>query len=46
MYAASSHPESKHFDNQAGRYRQQEKKPMKLDKKEIYKYLENVFHPG
>ena len=45
MYGASSHPESKHFDDQVEMYLQQKTKPMTLDKKEIYKNAERVYHP-
>ena len=45
MYGASSHPESKHFDDQVEMYLQQKTKPMTLDKKEIYKNAEKVYHP-
>ncbi|MCY7293694.1 MAG: penicillin acylase family protein, partial [Ferruginibacter sp.] len=46
MYGASSHPESKHFDDQIEMYLQQKTKPMTLDKKEIYKSAERIYHPG
>ncbi len=45
MYGASSHPESKHFDDQVNMYLQQKTKPMTLDKKEVYKNAERVYHP-
>ena len=45
MYGSSSHPESKHFDDQVEMYLQQKTKPMTLDKKEIYKNAERVYHP-
>ena len=45
MYGSSSHPESKHFDDQVEMYLQQKTKPMTLDKKEIYKNAEKVYHP-
>ncbi len=46
MYGASSHPESKHFDDQVEMYLQQKTKPMTLDKKEVYKNAERIYHPG
>ena len=45
MYGASSHPESKHFDDQVEMYLQQKTKRMTLDKKEIYKNAESIYHP-
>ena len=45
MYGASSHPESKHFDDQVEMYLQQKTKRMTLDKQEIYKNAEKVYHP-
>jgi len=45
MYGASSHPESKHFDDQVEMYLQQKTKQMTLDKKVIYKNAERLYHP-
>ncbi len=45
MYGASSHPESKHFDDQVEMYLQQKTKRMTLDKKDIYKNAESIYHP-
>ena len=45
MYGASSHPESKHFDDQVEMYLQQKTKRMTLDKQEIYKNAEKIYHP-
>ncbi len=45
MYGASSHPESKHFDDQVEIYLQQKTKRMTLDKQEIYRNAEKVYHP-
>ena len=45
MYGASSHPESKHFDDQVDMYLQQKTKRMTLDKQEIYRNAERVYHP-
>ena len=46
MYGASTHPESKHFDDQVPLYLKQQTKRMTLDKKEVYKNAERVYHPG
>ena len=46
MYGASSHPESKHFDDQVEMYLQNKTKKMTLDKQEVYKNAERVYHPG
>ncbi len=45
MYGASSHPESKHFDDQIDMYLHQKTKTMTLDKKEVYKNAERIYHP-
>ncbi len=45
MYGASSHPGNKHFDDQVEMYLHQKTKKMTLDKKEIYKNAERVYHP-
>jgi len=45
MYGSSSHPESKHFDDQVEMYLQQKTKQMTLDKKVIYKNAERLYHP-
>ena len=45
-YGASSHPESKHFDDQVPLFLAQKTKPMTLDKKEVYKNAERIYHPG
>ena len=45
IYGASSHPESKHFDDQIDMYLHQKTKPMTLNKKEIYKNAERIYHP-
>jgi acyl-homoserine-lactone acylase len=45
MYGASAHPESKHFDDQVPLYLKQQTKRMTLDKKEVYKKAERVYHP-
>jgi acyl-homoserine-lactone acylase len=46
MYGASSHKESKHFDDQVQLYLQQKTKKMSLDKKEVLQHAERVYHPG
>ncbi len=46
MYGASTHPESKHFNDQVPMYLKQQTKRMTLDKKEVYKNAESVYHPG
>lgn len=46
MYGSSSHPESKHFDDQVPLYLSQKTKPMSLDKKWVYAHSERVYHPG
>ncbi len=46
MYGASSRPESKHFNDQVDMYLQQKTKTMTLDKKEVYKNAEKIYHPG
>ncbi len=45
MYGASSHPESKHFADQVPLYLQNKTKNMTLDKKEVYRTAERVYHP-
>ena len=45
MYGASSHPESKHFDDQVEMYLQQKTKRMTLDRQEVYRNAEKVYHP-
>jgi acyl-homoserine-lactone acylase len=46
MYGASSHPESKHFDDQVEMYLQQKTKKMTLDKATVYKNAERIYAPG
>jgi acyl-homoserine-lactone acylase len=46
MYGASAHPGNKHFDDQVSLYLQQKTKHMSLDKNEVYKNAERVYHPG
>ena len=45
MYGASSHPGNKHFDDQVELYRHQKTKKMTLDKKEVYRTAERIYHP-
>lgn len=45
MYGASAHPGNKHFDDQVELYLQQKTKHMTLDKAEVYKSAERIYHP-
>lgn len=45
MYGASAKPGSPHFNDQVGLYLQQKTKPMSLDKNEVYKKAEKIYHP-
>ena len=45
-FGASSHPESKHFADQRAMYQTQQTKVMTLDKAEVLKKAERVYHPG
>ena len=45
IYGASAHPGNKHFDDQVEMYLQQKTKKMTLDKKEVYRTAERVYHP-
>ena len=44
-FGASSHPESKHFADQRAMYQAQQTKRMTLDKAEVLKAAERVYHP-
>jgi acyl-homoserine-lactone acylase len=44
-FGASSHPESKHFADQRAMYQAQQTKRMTLDKAEVLKTAERVYHP-
>ena len=44
-FGASSHPESKHFADQRAMYQAQQTKRMTLDKQEVLKAAERVYHP-
>ena len=46
MYGASAKRGSKHFDDQVELYLQQKTKRMTLNKAEVYKMAERVYHPG
>lgn len=45
-FGSSSHPESKHFDDQLQLWIQQKTKTMTFDKEEILKNAEKIYHPG
>ncbi len=45
MYGASAKPGNKHFDDQVEMYLKQQTKKMTLDKTEVYKNAERVYHP-
>jgi acyl-homoserine-lactone acylase len=44
-FGASMHPESPHFADQRAMYQAQTLKPMTLDKNEVLKYAEKIYHP-
>ena len=46
MYGASAKPGDKHFDDQVDMYLKQQTKTMTLDKSQVYKNAERVYHPG
>lgn len=46
MYGASTHADSKHFDDQVPLYLTQKTKPMSLDKIWVYQHAERIYHPG
>ncbi len=46
MYGASANPNSKHFNDQVEMYLKQQTKTISLDKKEVYKTAERVYHPN
>ena len=46
MYGASSRPGNKHFDDQVELYRLQKTKRMTLNKEEVFKNAERIYHPG
>ena len=45
-FGASSHPESRHFADQRAMYQAQQTKVMTLEKAEVLKKAERVYHPG
>ena len=45
VYGTSTHPESAHYTDQMELWAGQKTKPMTLDKAEIYKNAERVYHP-
>jgi acyl-homoserine-lactone acylase len=45
MYGASTKPDNKHFDDQVEMYLKQQTKPMTLDKAEVYRKAERIYHP-
>jgi acyl-homoserine-lactone acylase len=45
MYGASSKPGNKHFDDQVELFIQQKTKKMTLNKEEVYKTAEKIYHP-
>jgi acyl-homoserine-lactone acylase len=45
MYGASANPSSKHFNDQVEMYLKQQTKTISLDKAEVYKKAERVYHP-
>ncbi len=46
MYGASAHKESKHFDDQVALYLHNKTKKMTLNKQEVFKNAERIYHPG
>jgi acyl-homoserine-lactone acylase len=46
MYGASAKPGNKHFDDQVELYLQQKTKKMTLNKEEVYKNAESIYHPS
>ena len=45
MYGASAKPGNKHFDDQVELYLKQQTKKMTLDKTEVYRNAERIYHP-
>ncbi len=45
MYGASANPKSNHFNDQVEMYLKQQTKTISLDKVEVYKKAERVYHP-
>ena len=44
-FGASSHPESRHYKDQMEMFQHQQTKPMTLDKQEVLRTAERVYHP-
>ena len=44
-FGASMNPASPHYKDQMTMFLDQQTKPMTLDKKEVYKNAERVYHP-
>ncbi|HEY4064685.1 MAG TPA: penicillin acylase family protein [Puia sp.] len=44
-FGASSHPGSPHYKDQMGMFQRQETKPMTLDKQEVLRKAEKIYHP-
>ena len=45
-FGASSHPSSPHYKDQMTMFQNQQTKPMTLDKQEVLRTAERVYHPG
>jgi acyl-homoserine-lactone acylase len=45
VFGASAHKGNKHFDDQVPLFLRQKTKRMTLDKQEIYKNAERIYHP-
>lgn len=45
-FGASMHPDSPHYKDQMGMFQNQQTKHMTLDKKEILRTAEKIYHPG
>jgi len=45
-FGASSHPGSPHFKDQMDMFQRQQTKPMTLDKQQVLRSAERIYHPG
>ena len=45
VYGASARKDSPHYTDQMERYAKQQTKPMTLNKKEVYRTAERIYHP-
>lgn len=45
-FGASTHPSSPHYKDQMTMFQNQQTKPMTLDKKEVLRLAEKIYHPG